>query len=464
VLITGLTQYASGGFHHPISLMHGTLPVVVQGLSAAVLVYAIGWRTRRWRRMVLPAAMLFGVGVAAWAHWRISYDGLADDPAPGRLWFWIALTGLAVGVLVFGWPSAPRWRRTASALAIPLCLLSAALVLNMWVGYVPTVQAGWSQLTAGPLPDQTDQAGLAAVAAHTRQVHTLPTTGSIVAVTIPGDASRFKHRTELVYLPPAWFATSPPPQLPTVMMIGGEFNTPADWVRAGNAVATVDAFAAGHDGSAPVLVFVDAIGNFDNDTECVNGARGNAADHLTKDVVPYVVSNFGVSPDPSNWGVVGWSMGGTCAVDLATMHPELFSAFEDISGDLAPNAGTRDQTITRLFGGNATSWAAFDPTTVMSRHGSYAGESGWFASPMSTDGQASQAAAARALCDVGHAEGINCAVVAMAGKHDWTFATTAFANALPWLAAAIHTPDAPPVPIGTTPAAGAAGSPGTLTS
>ena len=30
------------------------------------------------------------------------------------------------------------------------------------------------------------------------------------------------------------------------MMIGGEFNTPADWLRAGGAVKTLDNFAAAH--------------------------------------------------------------------------------------------------------------------------------------------------------------------------------------------------------------------------
>ncbi len=86
-------------------------------------------------------------------------------------------------------------------------------------------------------------------------------------------------------------------------MIGGQFNTPADWTRAGNAIATIDSFAASHDGRAPVLVFVDSGGAFNNDTECVNSARGNAADHLTNDVVPYMVSAFGVSADRANWGV-----------------------------------------------------------------------------------------------------------------------------------------------------------------
>jgi S-formylglutathione hydrolase FrmB len=118
---------------------------------------------------------------------------------------------------------------------------------------------------------------------------------------------QFTHRGELVYLPPAYFRHQPPPTLPTVMMIGGEFNTPADWLRAGDAVTTIDKFAAAHGGNAPVFVFVDAGGTFNNDTECVNGPR-SSADHLTKDVVPYLIANFGVSPreqlgrGPGRWG------------------------------------------------------------------------------------------------------------------------------------------------------------------
>ncbi len=253
-------------------------------------------------------------------------------------------------------------------------MLSAALTLNLWVGYFPTVQTAWDQLTAGPLPDQTDAAGVAAMAAAGLQ----PAHGIVVPVTISDDASHFKHRGEVVYLPPAWFASNPPPQLPTVMMIGGEFNTPADWLRAGNAAKTIDDLAAAHGGNAPVFVFVDSGGAFNNDTECVNGSRGNAADHLTKDVVPFMVSKFGVSPEPANWGIVGWSMGGTCALDLTVMHPELFSSFVDIAGNIGPEAGTKAQTIARLFGGNADAWAAFDPATVIARHGRYTGVSGWF--------------------------------------------------------------------------------------
>ncbi|OBH91708.1 hypothetical protein A5680_00540 [Mycobacterium sp. E2989] len=454
--------------------MHGWLPTTIQVFTAVVLALAVGWRSRRWRTVWLPGAALTGAAAAYLTHWYIVDRGLSDDPAPAALWVWIALTGTAGAALVLGWRGARRWRRGAGLLAVPLCALCAALVLNLWVGYFPTVQAAWNQLTSGPLPDQTDPATVIAMAAKRAR----PPHGSVVPVAIPADASHFKHRGELVYLPPEWFTSNPPPALPTVMMIGGQFNTPADWTRAGNAVKTIDDFAAAHDGKAPVLVFVDSGGAFNNDTECVNGARGNAADHLTKDVVPYMVSKFGVSHDRTNWGVAGWSMGGTCAVDLTVMHPDMFSAFVDVAGDFFPNAGTKAQTIARLFGGNADAWAAFDPTTVISRHGPYSDVAGWFAisadgppaarhDPMMTDSGAirlagreaaadpgNQTAAAYSLCALGRANGIDCAVLAQPGKHDWPFADRAFAAALPWLAGRLGTPGIPRTALpGTAPPA-----------
>ncbi|WP_197516267.1 alpha/beta hydrolase family protein [Mycobacterium sp. E2497] len=449
------------------SLMHGWLPTTIQAVTAVVLALAVGWRSRRWRTVWLPAAALAGAAVAYLTHWYIVDRGMSDEPAPATLWLWITLTGAALAVLILGWRGARRWRRGAGLLAVPLCALCAALVLNLWVGYFPTVQAAWNQLTSGPLPDQTDPATVTAMVAKRAR----PPHGSVVPVVIPSDASHFKHRGELVYLPPEWFTSSPPPVLPTVMMIGGQFNTPADWTRAGNAVKTIDDFAAAHDGKAPVLVFVDSGGAFNNDTECVNGVRGNAADHLTKDVVPYMVSTFGVSRERTRWGAAGWSMGGTCAVDLTVMHPDMFSAFVDVAGDFFPNAGNKAQTIARLFGGNADAWAAFDPTTVISRHGPYTDVAGWFA--ISSEGPpatrrdlpgtdigairlagreaaadpGNQTAAAYSLCALGRANGIDCAVLPQPGKHDWPFADRAFAAALPWLAGRLGTPGIPRTPL-----------------
>src|ERR1044072_7324344 len=143
--------------------MHGWLPITVQVLSFCALVAAIGWRTRRWRMVWLPWSALIGVFLAVATYWYIQSAGVADDsnPAPVELWVWIALSGIAFGVLVSGWSGISwgrrRGRRLATVVAVPLCVLSGALSLNLWVGYFPTVQTAWNQVTAGPLPDETDQ-------------------------------------------------------------------------------------------------------------------------------------------------------------------------------------------------------------------------------------------------------------------------------------------------------------------
>jgi S-formylglutathione hydrolase FrmB len=436
--IVAATNYES--VRHRIgamSLIDGWLPPVTQALTVIAFVCAVGWRSRRWRVLLVPLALVVGVTLAAWAHWYITATGITGDGPPRTLWIWIGLTGAGAAIAVLGWRSARWWRRIASLLAIPLCLLSCALTVNQWVSYFPTVYGAWSQLTAGPLPDQADRATVVAM----QRNGAVPSRGVVVSVAIPADASKFKHRDELVYLPPAWFATTPAPRLPVIMMIGGEFNTPADWLRVGQAARTMDDFAAAHGGNSPVLVFADSGGAFNVDTECVNGSRGNAADHLTKDIVPYMVSDFGVSVDRANWGVAGFSAGGTCAVDLTVMHPELFSVFLDIAGDLSPNTGTKAQTIARLFGGDPNAWAAFDPGTVMVNHGPYSGVSGWFATVASGDAAAGDAA--RTLCALGSRQGIRCAVVPGAGKHDWIFAASSFATALPWMAGHLLTHGVP---------------------
>jgi S-formylglutathione hydrolase FrmB len=445
-----------------MSLIYGWLPFTLQVIAVAVLVCATGWRSRRWRLLWIPIAALVGVALAASVYWYIGYEGLADDPAPLTLLVWLALTGLAAAVLVLGWPATRRWRRGLSALAVPLCVLCVGLAVNLWVGYFPTVRSVWDRVNGAEVPGQIDLATVAEMRRHGVK----PIKGTVVSVTIPADASGFQHRPEFVYLPPAWYATNPPPRLPVVMMIGGEFGHPDDWLDDGDAQKTVDAFAAAHGGNAPVLLLVDSSGAFSNDTECVNGVRGMAADHLTKDVVPYAISNFGVSSDAANWGVAGFSTGGTCALMLTVMYPELFRAFADIDGQFGPNAGTRQQTIGRLFGGDADARAAFDPRTVIAKHGVYTGVSGWFAvsDPVPTVYRAASATApvasdepprdaqsenhadvANELCQLGSSYGIECAVVSAPVKHYFSSAASAFADALPWLAGKLGTRGVPQI-------------------
>jgi S-formylglutathione hydrolase FrmB len=460
---TPLAQLPAPDFHaynHGVSLLGGWFPITVEILTVLALATVVGWRTRRWRLVWLPLSAASGVAGAFAVRTFTASEGLASDPAPVKLWIGVGAFIAAIAIAALGWRGARWWRRALSMLAIPLTLLTALIVLNQWVGYYPTLQSAWGAVTAGPLPDQTDASALPGLR------NTAPSSGKLVEVTIPDAASGFKHRSEYVYLPPAWFTGPMPPTLSVVMMIAGEFNTPADWMRSGNIMPVIDGYADSHGGVAPIFVFVDAGGRFNNDTECVNGPRGNAADHLTKDVRPYVISQFGASSNPADWGVVGWSMGGTCAIDLTVMHPDLFSVFEDIAGDHGPTAGTKQQTIDRLYGGNAAQWDVFDPATVMRKHGPYTGVAGWFedtgkppqdplaqnhrprpqpSTPLGFGGHddwhdTDEAGAAQDLCAVATGVGISCSVHTIISYHTWQFAARAFSDALPWLAAQLHTP------------------------
>jgi S-formylglutathione hydrolase FrmB len=417
------------------SLMQGWLPSVVQVLTVLALIRAVGWRSRRWRLVILPLLVTAGFVTAIVAHLVFDDLGIASEPAPWQLWSWVGLSGFAVATVVAGWPGT-RWsRRNVMIFAASLCLLSTGLTVNGWIGYFPTVATAWNQLAARPLPNETDWATVTAM----RQAKTPPSKGAVVRVDFGAAASGFEHRPELVYVPPAWFASDPPPRLPAIMMIGGQFNTPADWLRVGDAVTTMDAFAATHGGQAPVAVFVDPSGSFANDTECVNGPRGNADDHLVRDVVPRMITEFGVRAD---MGVVGFSTGGTCALLLAVRHPGAFDVFVDIAGDLGPNAGTRGQTVDRLFGGDEQAWAAFDPASVITRHGRYANTSGVFIVPDRND-----TGDAEALCALGRPNAIECFVTRLPGRHVWPFASDAFAATLPWLAGKLDTPGVPVPPV-----------------
>jgi S-formylglutathione hydrolase FrmB len=445
---------------HGTSLLGGWFPISVEILTIVILIVAIGWRTRRWRLVWVPVSATMGVIAALAARTYMSSEGLASDPAPFELWVWTAVCAGSVAVAALGFRNAHWWRRGLSLMAIPLTLLCALLVLNEWVGYYPSLQKAWGDLTAGPLPDQVDAKDLPGL----RNTH--PDTGKLVPIDVPDGGSGFKHRREYIYLPPAWFTGNVAPTLPAVMMVAGEFSNPTNWIRTGNAIPAIDNYAKAHGGQAPVFVFVDSSGSFNNDTECVNGPRGNAADHLTKDVRAYVVSQFRASSDPANWGVVGWSMGGTCAIDLAVGHPDLFTTFEDIGGDRGPNSGTKEQTINRLYGGNAASWDVYDTRTVMAKHGPYSGVAGYFddsqeppddktknlpdrrqdrVAPLGFGGnddndQFREKGALPDLCAAAVAVNIGCSLRVYTGYHTWQFAARAFSDAMPWIAQRVHTP------------------------
>lgn len=442
-----------------LSLTHGLIPIVLQLLALAAIVVAIGrGRSRDWMQRWLLAAVLAGIGLAAAARLYVRNQGWSADAISFGTVFWTATLGFAATALIAGWRSGEWWRRLVAVLSVVLVVVCGFAALNTATGYFPTVKAAWQRVTHSEPEQWIDESQLAAI----QQSGEIPTRGTVVQVTIPADASGFAHRPEVVYLPPAWFSSNPPPQLPAVIMMGGEFNHPNDWLQTTNALQALDDFAALHHGNAPIVVFPDISGKFSNDTECVDGSRGNAAAHLTKDIVPYMISRFGVSSKASNWGLVGWSTGATCSLTTAVRNPDMFSTFVWLDGTLGPNAGTKDQTVARLFGGDEEAWASFDPKTVIEKHGPYDDMATWLGvggktptvhrdattTPPPPDAVADwdtfseeHAPNANKLCSLLSGYNIECSVVGYEGRHDFQSAGSAFEEALPWLASRLDTPN-----------------------
>ncbi|WIM88015.1 alpha/beta hydrolase-fold protein [Candidatus Mycobacterium wuenschmannii] len=412
------------------------MPLTVEIVAAMALVLVLACRRPPLRPLTSGAGAAVGLIIMLTARTALHDSGLSGELPPWTLWGWTSVTGFAAAIAVMGWRRASGWWRHGAVFASSFCLLSTGLVVNAWIGYLPTVTIAWDQLTGAPLHPVLDLPAATAMRSRGAQPHD----GQLVPIDTGDRASGFRHRTEWVYLPPAWFSGRDS-AVSAVLMIGGEFSTTIDWARAGAAITSANEYAKAHDGYAPILVFADANGAFANDTECVNGTRGRAADHLTGDVLPTVANLFRVSANPSRWAVAGFSSGGTCAVDLAAMHPELFSRFVDIAGDERPSAGNPTRTLQRLFAGDQRAQAAFDPATVIAKHGQYADTAGLFMAPASAnfDHQVAQR-----LCSAAALQGIRCSVQVLPGRHTWPFAAAAFETALPWLAASLGTRDPRP--------------------
>lgn len=411
-----------------VSLLGGWFPAMLDVLALGALAAAIGWRSREWRLRALPLI----AGLALLLTMLAAYPGAkavgVTDPLPFSVWLWFGLAVAALIVLAAGWRTARWWRRGTAVVAAALAALVCANGINQFVGYYPTIDAAVNDWSNAPLPGQVSIAGLS----HEANATKVPSAGKLVAVDIPDTYSHFAHRQELVYLPPIWFVRSLHRQpLPVVELIGGERGGPGDWVRLGNAVQVADQYASKHHGYSPILVFADATRKFDNDTECVNGPRGNSADHLDQDIPRYIEKTFGASTNPAQWAVAGFSMGGTCSLDLVVEHPDVFTHFIDISGDLAPYTSTPAASLHDLYGGNVALEKQNEALLVMKAHGKYTGVNGLFLT--STEEHRHQHEAEE-LSKAAAKVGIWSRVEISPGTHVWQFAAPAFAAAYPWLA------------------------------
>ena len=212
-----------------------------------------------------------------------------------------------------------------------------------------------------------------------RKPHAMPARGLIGSVRIPGTASHYAARAAVIYLPPA--ALVPQPKLlPVVVMFSGQTRGagPYDAVWDGDLGPMMDAIAARHHGVAPIVVVPDQLGSFTGNPMCIDSPLGHVATYVMHDVRDWILGHLPVETDRTRWTVSGFSEGGTCAIQFASQHPDVFGSFVDVSGERAPLNGSVKHSIAVGFGGDAQAWEHAGPTWVMA-HTTYQDEEAYFA-------------------------------------------------------------------------------------
>jgi S-formylglutathione hydrolase FrmB len=406
-------------------LVRGPLPAVLTAVGVLAGLTLLIRRDRRWWLRVVPFVAGVSVLVTALIAWIV--DGLWQpfpDQLPPRVIYWIGIGLLAVGLAVAGLRKAGWWRRGSIALAVLLVLVTASVKVNAFYGYYPSLRAAlglppaneiaFASLTVPPGPSPAQ----------------LPARGAVTQVAIPSPQSRFRTtRNAYVYIPPAYQA-NPRPLLPVLLLLHGQPGGPADWINGGQIAAMMDRFAAAHKGIAPVVVMPDSTGGALDNPLCVDGKPGNSETYLSKDVPDWIRHTLPVDPDPKHWAVGGYSYGGTCSLQLALRHPDVYPSFLDLSGQSEPTLGSRPRTVKEIFGGDEAAFHRTNPADLLATR-KFPGTAGVLTAGTGDNEYKPQQQQVLDLC---RRNGLDVTWFEVPGVHNWQAWAGGLEAALDWLA------------------------------
>lgn len=366
-----------------LAITTGPVVYVVYAVAlAAVIVLVLrrphGGGARRWTRGgwfgTVAISAVAGAVLGLALTWLLSdrLDLFGADLTP-VVRVWIAVGCAAVAVAIVSMRRASWMRVVASTLACVLFVLTTAMAVNIDFGQFPTVRSvlGISAIadeSAQPLPTATP--ATASSIADWVAPATMPKTGTLTTVTIPASESGFVARPAIVYLPPAAL-TANPPKLPVLIMLSGQPGNPQDPLVTVKLQQALDAYAAAHDGLAPIVVSPDQLGDPTANPMCVDSPLGNSQSYLTVDVPNWIRANLTVLDDPHDWGIGGLSQGGTCSIQLGAAFPNLFGVILDASGEEYPRIGDAQKTADAAFGGSLARYQAAYPASILQQHAPY---------------------------------------------------------------------------------------------
>lgn len=405
-----------------LSLISGWLPVLILALGVLALLWLLVRRDRRHLLRTVPVALVIAVVLTLVLRyvvedvWRPFPDAL-----PTSIY---ASVGFGLLGLLLAGPRlrhGPTWRgRGLTVLTVVIVVLAASAQVNHFFRAYPTVAAALGRAPTNDVPyasvpgAQTDAVAGTPLASVWTSPAGMPSQGEVTVVNIPPTQSGFTARPARVYLPPAYLA-SPRAVLPVLVLLAGQPGAPDDWITFGGVTTVMDRYAAAHDGLAPVVVMADGTGTELANPLCLDSDLGQVQTYLAVDVPAWVRANLQVRTDAAGWAVAGLSYGGTCSLQLAVNHPDVFPTFVDISGQQAPTLGDTQRTVDAAFGGNAAAFAAVNPLDLMAAH-RYPQLSGAFTVGANDDDYRPQQQRVHAAAQ---AAGMTVSYTEVAGGHDW---------------------------------------------
>lgn len=404
-------------------------------VAAALALYLLIRPT--WRRTLAGLIAALAGGLIGWfAVWLVTdvmdLFGVALTPVTT---LWTALGFGGVSLAIANLFRSRWWRKLIAVLSIPVFLAAAFCGINVDFGAYRNLNDALGVVPYRGLQLHNERGEVVSGTdwrATTSGSASVPAKGEVGTVRIAATQSRFPAREAVVYLPPVAL-TADPPALPVLYALSGQPGAPADMFTAGGLAASMDAFAAKHDGYAPIVVAADQLGGPGRNPMCVDSSTfGNSATYLLTDVRDWVRSHLRVSSDPAGWGVFGYSQGATCAVQFATGRPDLFGSALASSSELGPTLGNEELTIQTGFDGSKAAYEKAQPAALLKAHAPYRHSTMVFGAGQD---DAKYTAFAKTLYADAEAAGVDARLLSSPGTaHDWKTVRYVLAHGFPTIA------------------------------
>ena len=365
-----------------LSLVRGIVPRTVFGLTAiAAIILVIGLALSKSNKrgrlhpliVSLIAAVLAGAAGLLVA-WLVSDVFMVFGVSLGWPVIFTIAGGIAgVGFVIAAAVTLRGVRRALAVVLVPLVLLSTALGVDSIYGEYQTI---------GTLVGYTPYASLGSIEVHKAAMSvsdwhskarkgslpSMPSQGKVLTVDIPNTESNFTARKAMIYLPPAALSDRPP-ALPVMELLAGQPGSPSRLIDAGNIAATMNAYAAKHDGLAPIVLVPDQNGEATHNSLCADTTQGNAETYLTTDVVNWAKKMLPVAKSARMWAMGGFSQGGTCTTQLVPRHPDIYGAMLPVDGELKPTNGSVAKMVQEYFAGDRKAYDEQVPVNAIAATG-----------------------------------------------------------------------------------------------